>query len=483
VQTHFLFHPNAMKTLLTLLLVWSAFHAHAQFAESEYNKEDSTSKVSYLEEVVVAANRIPETRRTVAQQVKIISPFVIKNFNAQNTADLLQNTGVVAMQKSQQGGGSPILRGFEASRVLLIIDGVRLNNLIYRAGHLQNVITMDNNALERAEVLFGPASTLYGSDALGGAIHFFTRDPELSTSGKLNTNVGAMFRYSSVNNEKTTHTDFNIGGQRWASFTSFTYSNFGDLRMGERNNPAIGEPFGLRNQYVIRSADNQSDLLVQTHDPFVQKFSGYTQYDLLQKVVYQANDNSRHLLNLQYSTSSDIPRYDRLTDPQGAGLRFADWYYGPQERMMVAYQYKHNGLSTFADGMVATMSYQQVEESRYDRRFGNNNRNERNESVDVWGLTVDFSKTDGKSKFRYGVDGQFNTVNSVARRVNVATGEISPQSTRYPDGDNTLHTLAVFGTHTLEFNEDWALNDGLRMGGSWLRSTFIDQSFFPFPFD
>lgn len=472
-----------MQKVLYLLLAWACSnYACAQFAETEYNAGDS-NKVSYLDEVVVAANRIPETRRTVAQQVKIISPFVIRNFNAQTAADLLQNTGVVAMQKSQQGGGSPILRGFEASRVLLIVDGVRMNNLIYRSGHLQNVITVDNNAMQRVEVLFGPASTLYGSDALGGAVHFFTRDPELASTDKLNVFGNTMLRYGSANNEKAGNINFNVGGRKWALFTSFTYSDFDDLRMGERNNPAIDEPFGVRNQYAVRAADNQSDVLVQKDDPFVQKFSGYNQYDILQKVLYKPNERSSHLLNFQYSTSSDIPRYDRLTDPQGAGLRFAEWYYGPQERLMLAYQYKLNSLGAFADGMVATLSYQQVEESRYDRRFGNNNRNERIEDVDVWGLTVDFNKVKDRHKLRYGIDGQFSTVNSTARRYNVATGEVSPQSTRYPDGDNNMNTLSLFGTHTWEINNEWAINDGVRFGGSWLRATFRDQTFFPFPFD
>ncbi len=81
--------------------------------------------------------------------------------------------------KSQQGGSSPVIRGFEASRVLLIIDGVRLNNAIYRSGHLQNAITVDQNMLERVEVMYGPASTLYGSDALGGD-SFTHQSPKLS---------------------------------------------------------------------------------------------------------------------------------------------------------------------------------------------------------------------------------------------------------------------------------------------------------------
>ena len=96
------------------------------------------------------------------------------------------------VQKSQQGGSSPVIRGFEASRVLLVVDGIRMNNAIYRAGHLQNVITVDQNMLERVEVLYGPASTLYGSDALGGVIHLRTKQPLLSTNNKLKT-AGVLF--------------------------------------------------------------------------------------------------------------------------------------------------------------------------------------------------------------------------------------------------------------------------------------------------
>jgi hemoglobin/transferrin/lactoferrin receptor protein len=102
----------------------------------------------------------------------VINARTIANFNAQNTGDLLINTGSVFVQKSQQGGSSPVIRGFEASRILLIVDAFVLNNAIYRAGHLQNAITVDQNMLERVEVMYGPASTLYGSDALGGSYTF-----------------------------------------------------------------------------------------------------------------------------------------------------------------------------------------------------------------------------------------------------------------------------------------------------------------------
>jgi len=319
-----------MKFLYTSVFILLGTSLFAQYAETENNQD--TTKVSYLDEVVVAANKIPEQRRTVSQQIKVITPAFIRNFNAQNSADLISNSGVVAMQKSQQGGGSPILRGFEASRVLLMIDGVRMNNAIYRAGHLQNIITLDNNVLDHAEILFGPSSTVYGSDALGGVIHFYTRNPELAKAGEGMKFYGNAFaRYGSVNNEKTGHVDFNLGGKNFGSFTSFTFSDFGDLRMGEKTNPALGEQFGVRTQYAERSADNTSDILVQNSDPFVQKFSGYQQWDFLQKFLYQSSERVSHILNFQYSNSTNVPRYDRLTDPQGSGLRSAEWYYGPQK--------------------------------------------------------------------------------------------------------------------------------------------------------
>lgn len=472
-----------MKTIFSVFLLTIYSVGFAQYAEKEFNQSDTT-RTSYLDEVVISANKIPEPRRNVAQQIKVISPTTIRNFNAQNSADLISNSGVVAMQKSQQGGGSPILRGFEASRVLMMIDGVRMNNLIYRAGHLQNIITLDNNTLDRAEVLFGPSSTVYGSDALGGVIHFYTRNPELARDGQgLNFGGNAFVRTGSVNAEKTGHLDLNLGGSRFGSFTSFTYSDFGDLKMGEKTNKALDAQFGVRTQYAQRAADNLSDALINNDDPFTQTQSGFKQWDLLQKFLFKQNERVSHVLNFQHSNSTDVPRYDRLTDPQGSGLRFGEWYYGPQKRIMTSYQLKVSDLGSLADNMTATVSYQDVEESRHDRRFNNNNKNSRIENVKVWGLTIDLQKKFGNNSLRYGVDGQFNSLKSTAFRTDITTGIKSPQNTRYPDGDNTMNLMALYATHTLQINDKWVLNDGVRIGGSFLNSTFIDKTFFPFPFD
>ncbi|MEO7393755.1 MAG: TonB-dependent receptor plug domain-containing protein, partial [Chitinophagaceae bacterium] len=185
----------------------SLLFALLYLSATSYSQQDTTEEKN-LDEAVVYSNKFVEKKKNLAQKIDIISAKTIAKYNAQNTGDLLMNSGNVFVQKSQQGGSSPVLRGFEASRVLLIVDGVRLNNAIYRAGHLQNAITVDQNMLERIEVLYGPASTIYGSDALGGVIHFRTKSPILASgNNKIATNGNGFIRYSSANHEKTGHAD------------------------------------------------------------------------------------------------------------------------------------------------------------------------------------------------------------------------------------------------------------------------------------
>ncbi|MBC7775540.1 MAG: TonB-dependent receptor [Phycisphaerae bacterium] len=439
---------------------------------------DSTQEAVILNETVIAANRASQSRSAIAQDIRVLRRADIERLNAQSTADLLQNSGAVFVQKSQQGGGSPVLRGFEASRILLVVDGVRMNNAIYRAGHLQNVMTMDNAALDRAEVIFGPASTVYGTDALGGAICFYTKDPVLAESGFKATG-SAFARYGSVNEEKAGHVDFSLGGKVFAALTSFTYSDFGDLRMGEQS--GLEGPFGKRLYYVERF--NGQDSLVRNSDPYVQKFTGFTQYDLLEKIVIQQNSNLRHILNVQFSNSSDIPRYDRLTDQSGAGLASAEWYYGPQKRLMAAYTLSFGETGFFNSGLRATASFQDVEESRHNRNFGNARRTDRTETVKVYGLTVDGAKAWGKNQsLHIGLDAQYNDVTSEASRFNVTTSEVTTQSTRYPDDGSQMINTALYATHSWGCGE-WIVNEGLRGGFSSLRSKFSSREFYPFPYD
>ena len=155
-----------------------------------------------LDAIIFSANRFPDSQRNIAQPVEKITGKDLFKYQSSTTADILGSSGSIFVQKSQQGGGSPVIRGFEASRVLLVVDGVRMNNLIYRSGHLQNAITIDPMSLDHAEILFGPSSTLYGSDALGGVMHLYTKRAQFGLSSAWKTNVNVWSRYASANQEK-----------------------------------------------------------------------------------------------------------------------------------------------------------------------------------------------------------------------------------------------------------------------------------------
>lgn len=298
-----------MKIILTVL---TCLLSSSAFCQDPIVDTSQIKNIS-LTDIVISVNKTEESKKQTAQQIKVLDQKEIENYQSQTTADLISNSGSATVQKSQLGGGSVTLRGFEANRNVLVIDGVRMNNLIYRAGHLQNILTTDNNSLERIEVLYGPSSTMYGSDALGGVIHLFTKKPVLAIGEQKNViKVNAFSRYGSAANEFANHLDFNFGLKKFASFTSVTYSDFGDLRGGANKNPFYSGNYGEREYYVERIAGQDS--MIRNSDKYLQVQSGYSQYDLLQKFLFQANAKTTHSLNIQFSNSSDVPRYDRLTE-------------------------------------------------------------------------------------------------------------------------------------------------------------------------
>ncbi len=449
-------------------------------------KNATKDTVSFLDEFVITANKFPEKKKYIAQQILSLSAKDIAIANAQNTADLLASTGSVFIQKSQLGGGSVTLRGFEANRNLLVIDGVRMNNLIYRSGHLQNIITTDQSSFDRIEVLFGSASTMYGSDALGGVIAMYTKKPLFSLNDKKQMELNAFSRYGTVDNEITAHVDVNTGNQKLASFTSLSFSSFGDLKSGRNKNPFYDGIYSERNYYVGRV--NNKDTLIKNPKPYLQLNSNYHQYDIVQKFLLKASANKEHGLNLQFSNSSDVPRYDRLTDPaptvnSAAGLKFASWYYGPQTRLLAAYDFNQKNTNGFFQQIHYSINYQHVEESRHTRKFNSSDLQNRNEKVNVWGANLDINRKTNQHELRIGIDAQYNTLQSTADQLNINTGETSKLDTRYPDGKNNMLNVATYYSHTWKKNKTVTFTDGLRVGVSNLHSTIADTSFFRLPYN
>ena len=456
------------RILLLLFLIVIGFNVFAQ--------ADTAKKV--LPEVVVFANKFPTFSKNIIQKVDFISDKNIIN-QQPNTGDILVQSGQLFVQKSQSGGGSPVIRGFEASRILLMVDGVRLNNAIFRGGHLQNIITVDNMILDRLEFIYGPSSTLYGSDALGGVVNMFTKKPTINVSNQWKANTNIIQRYASGQNENKTHFDINVANNKWAYLTSFTYGHFGDMRQGANRSAAYPD-FGKRTSYVDYTSG--VDVVKPNEDVNIQKLSGYQQTDLLQKILFKPNETSEHLLNIQVSNSSNINRYDRLTETSKGLPIYAVWYYGPQIRNMISYKYAATLLHGYFNDIIITSSYQNIEESRITRKLYSSLKDARFEKVNAFGINADFLHTQLKGELHLGVESYSNFVKSTAERRNIQTNELSKITTRYSDGPTNMSYYALYLQQTKLLNEHWVINDGVRLNLVQLNARFDDTALMHFPF-
>ncbi len=463
-------HPSYQRTTLS----------YQEIVKDNY-KVYLKERIIEIGEVVISANKWEEDKSEIPNEITSISPRQIEFRNPQTAADVLESSGQVFVQKSQLGGGSPMMRGFAANAVLIVFDGIRMNNAIFRGGNLQNVIQIDPNILKGAEVVFGPGSVIYGSDALGGVMDFHTIDPEFSTGDKLYVAGQVMSRYSSANNEKTGHVHVNLGGKKISSVTSISFSDYDDLRTGDNRTDEFPD-FGKRPSFVQRI--NGEDIIVPNSNDNIQKFSGFWQYNLLQKLKWRPNDFMDLEYQVYYSTSSDIPRYDRLIQLSNEQPRSAEWFYGPQQFLLNAIKWSYFRENKFFDQGRLTLSFQDFQESRHDRGFQDSGLRHRTEDLKIVTLNLDFDKViNSRNQLFYGVEFNHNDVTSTAFEEDVDTGAIGLASTRYPDGGNIYQTFAAYISHKWSVGDKWIISSGSRYSFVRLKSSFEDDNFFDFPFD
>jgi len=435
-----------------------------------------------LNEVVVSYNRWEDNKMESPNRIEKISVKNLAFQNPQTAADLLGMSGYAFIQKSQLGGGSPMLRGMAANRVLLMIDGVRMNTAIFRSGNLQNVISLDANAMDAAEIIFGPGSVIYGSDAIGGVMSFSTLNPKFSgaTNNKPVLSGNAMTRFSSANTENTAHLDINVGFRKWAFTSSFTHSNYGDLRSG-----SVGGVNYFYRPFYVQTIDNK-DYMVANEDSALQVGSKYSQINFMQKVHYKPTQYWEIGYAFHFSETSKFSRYDRLyvikkDGPYKNKLRWAEWYYGPQKWQMHRIAIKHSKNNLVYDKLNLVAAYQFFEESRYDREFMFRELQTQKETVKAFSVNLDFDKKIVKElTLSYGYEFVHNTVGSIASLAHVITKEVTPSVTRYPDG-STWQTNGLYLSAKYKPSPKWILNGGMRLNDYIIKANF-DTTFFPFPF-
>ena len=429
---------------------------------------------SSLDEVVLSVSKFGQKKRDIPQQIVSVTSDDVLFRNPQTAADLLQSSGQVYVQKSQLGGGSPLIRGFSTNRLLIAVDGVRFNTAIFRGGNVQNIISIDPFAVARTEVILGPGSVVYGSDAVGGVMNFYTKKPVFSFKQGTTFSGNTTLRYATANKEKTGHFDFNIGAKKWAFLTSVTYSDFDNLRMGSH-----GPDDYLRTQYV--ETLNGVDTVVQNQNPKIQRPTAYSQINTMQKVRYMPNNNWNFDLGLFYTTTTDYPRYDRLIRTSNDTLRSAVWDYGPQQWFSGNLQIQNTPqTNTFFDKSAFTLSFQHFTESRSDRDFGAPFLYKTQEKVAAYTTAWDFEKKIKIAKLNYGVEYIFNKVGSRGLKTDILTGTSQQDVSRYPDG-SSWQSLAGYMSTQFALAENISFLGGLRYSHIIVAAQF-DTSLFALPF-
>ncbi|WP_215045875.1 TonB-dependent receptor [Tenacibaculum dicentrarchi] len=484
---------KASEVLIFSHVSYAGFQEKKSILEKNQYQVYLSKYSEQLDEIIVSVFKNKEKTNRIAEQIAVVSLRDIQKVSPQTSADLLASIPGIKVQKSQFGGGSPVLRGMESNRVLLVVDGVRMNNAIYRKGHLQNSITVNPNLLERTEVVFGPSSVIYGSDALGGVIHYYTKTPKLfnlsNKNKKSNIKASHFLRYSSVNNEVTNSVTTELQFKKWASLTNISHSSFGDLKMGKNRTHGF-DTWGKVFFYSDNLNGNYTENPTKNKDINLQKNTGFSQTDFLQKLFIPLSKNTDLKFNFQYSTSSDIPRFDKLMEQKNGSLKFAQWYYGPQKRLLISSQLAINPNIKWLEKGTITLAYQNIKESRIQRKFGSLKRSNKHEKVQVFSVNADFTVPLAKKRdLGYGLELAYNDVNSNAygKTLKISTDKINGfdddfmVQSRYPDGGSSYFSSAMYLDYRQDISYNSTLNTGVRFTNTQLDARWINQAFVKLP--
>ncbi len=358
------------------------------------------------ERVVVTAGRAREVLSDVPRAVSVVTRADLEARLPGTTPDALMDTAGVLVQKTNLGAGAPYVRGLVGNQILVLVDGVRLNNATYRFGPNQYLGTVDPDLLDTIEVVRGPGSVLYGSDAIGGVVNLVTRAPEFSAGGwtrALESRVGA----SAGAAEQRGRLAFSAAGPALAVRGGLSAHNTGDMRAGGQRGTLSPSGFG--------EAAGDLALAVRL--------------------------SPAHLLTatLQAHHQDDVPRWDQVVQ-----RGFARYAFDPQTRQLASLRYSAQSLA-WADVVTATASLQRTDERRRIQRSGSVTDTTERDRVRTLGLSIDVRKQLWPQLvLQGGGEAYADTVSSTRVDLDTATGVALDRRGLYPDGA-TAASAAFFG--------------------------------------
>jgi outer membrane receptor protein involved in Fe transport len=314
-----------------------------------------------------------------------------------STPEALMDAPGVLVQKTNHGSGSPYVRGLVGNQVLVLVDGVRLNNSTYRFGPNQYLATIDPGQVERVEILRGAGSVLYGSDALGGVINVITKKPPLSLN-RTRLGLAATAKAMTSGMEQGGRVEVEAAGPRLAARAGFSGRNFGDIHAGG----SLG----------------------------VEAPSGYGELAGDASLLFRASDRSLISFSYQHLRQNDVPRFDQV-----AQRGFARYSFDPQVRQLGAVNLRHFPGGGAIRSVESTLSFHRSFERREIQRAGSTTQTIEEDTIGTLGFSTQANFVPWRGwTFRSGADLYGDRIASTRRDEPLAGGVSSSRRGLYPDG-------------------------------------------------
>jgi outer membrane cobalamin receptor len=408
----------SIKTILLLLILILPFPGYGlqvlQYQDSVISHN--------LSEVIISANRYGSVGLNTPEAIKVTDARSSVKFQVRSVPEALKSSPGVFVQKTNHGGGSPILRGLTGNQTLLLIDGIRLSNSTYRYGPNQYFNTIDLFSVQKFEVLRGSGSVQYGSDAIGGTVNTFTHDVPFSEKPVWGSSI--FSRIATDNMEQSLNGSVKFSSKNSSFRGGLTWRNFGNLKGGDTTG--------------------------------VQTPSGYKEIDYDLKGTVALSESTILTMVLQSVHQKQVPVYHKV-----ALEDYAVNQMDPQKRKLGYFKLNHKPEAGIIKSASFTASWQNSEEGRESRKNNSAILRYENDKVQSLGFIAELVTSINKSwSASSGSEVYTDLVHSYRKDNDINSGVVSDKRGLYPD-NSTMTSIAAFSLHTFSV-ERWIFTAGAR---------------------
>lgn len=415
---------NIIKYVYIIFLILVIVNSYNNTKANSTQNLDTVkvSNFTVKQNVVVTASRSNKNLLDIPFSVTSINDENIIYNNSRSTPETLMGNAGIFIQKTNHGGGSPFLRGLTGYQTLILVDGIRLNNSTFRSGPNQYLNTIDPNTLGNIEIMRGGGSVQYGSDAIGGTLQLFTKNPKFSDD--LNYNINGQVKSISNDQEYSGRAELEFSDKNLALLSGISYQKFGNLYGGKNTG--------------------------------VQSPSGYEQMSFDAKLNYKIFDNSILTFYSSSLNQINVPLIHRVQ------LENFEYYnFEPQFRNSNYIKLTSNYENSLFKNINYTLLNTNWEEGRVSKKNNNINEISEYDKIRTLGGIIDvLSEYTENWTASSGIEYYNDFVNSRKNTLNTETKNIINSRGLYPN-NSSYNNLSVFTMHSYKL-DDFIFDFGFR---------------------